>query len=234
MIELNLLPKNLCLEQKKSKKTAFNIRLPKINIPPMHIIISVIGIIFISQAILGIIGLTQKKRKVALSAELALIASQEKVATTLKEEVDVLLRKLSIIDSLTQGSLLWSEKLYDVSMALIDGVWLRSLSLGTEALQVPRAVYNAPGQATPAVQMPRQFLVLKGSAVSSSSGDETAIVGKFIDSLKNNESFFEDFDDIKLSSIQRKKKGEIELMEFTLVCYFKQGRSYFEKLAAGN
>jgi len=233
MIELNLLPKNLCLEQKKSKKTAFNIRLPKINIPPMHIIISVIGIIFISQAILGIIGLTQKKRKVALSAELASIASEREVTAILKEEADVLLRKLSIIDSLTQGSLLWSEKLYDVSMALIDGVWLRSLSLDTEVQQAQRAVY-ASGQAVPAVQMPKQFLVLEGFAVSSSSGDETAIVGKFIDSLKKNKSFFEDFEDIKLSSIQRKKSGEIELMEFTLVCYFKQGRSYFEKLAAGN
>ncbi len=56
MIELNLLPKNLRVEQKKSKKRAFNIKLPKMNIPPMHIIIGVISIIFISQAILGVIG----------------------------------------------------------------------------------------------------------------------------------------------------------------------------------
>jgi hypothetical protein len=77
---------------------------------------------------------------------------------------------------------------------------------------------------------PRQVLVLQGSAVSQSPGEEAAVVGKFMESLRNSKDFFADFEDIKLSSIQRKKLGAIEVMDFTVVCYFKKGRNYFEKL----
>jgi hypothetical protein len=104
------------------------------------------------------------------------------------------------------------------------------------------APQGVPGQAAPvygSAQMPgdtvgKQILILKGSAVSPTSEEETALVGKFIESLRNNKDFYGDFEDIKLSSIQRKKTGSMEVMDFTIICYFKSGRRYFEKLEGTN
>lgn len=214
MVDLNLLPGDLKRIQKK--RAGIKIKMPKI--VPAPLIILLISVLLLSQGSIGLLAVTQRNRLIKLNAEFGKISAQEKMALALKKEADELNRRLTIIESLTSGSLLWSKKLYDLSGAVIDGAWLTSLSLSTEELAAKGAR--------------RQAMVLRGSAVSPAPGGETAIVGKFIESLKENKGFFSDFEDIKVSSIQRKRLGEIEVMDFTIVCYFKPGRSYFEKLKA--
>jgi Tfp pilus assembly protein PilN len=229
MIELNLLPKDLKVVPKK-KKTTTNITLPKV--APVPLIISAISIILVSQLILGLFSVAQTNKLAKLSKEINQLSPQEAIAAALKKEVDELDRKFSVIDSLTSSSLIWSKKLYDLSSTLTEGVWLTSLYLTTEASEPQGGTPASQTTAyTPPQQMPpRQVLVLQGSAVSQSPGEEAAVVGKFMESLRNSKDFFADFEDIKLSSIQRKKLGAIEVMDFTVVCYFKKGRNYFEKL----
>jgi Tfp pilus assembly protein PilN len=227
MIELNLMPKDMRAFEAKKKKASLDFKIP--NIPPTPVIISVIGVIILSQIVLGLVSLLQKRQLSRISNEIAVIAPEQSIAAALKKEVDELSNKFTTIEGLTQGSLVWSKKLSDLSNTMIDGIWLSSLSLNTEMSHNAGQAYGAmPGIA----QEPgnRQTLVLTGFAISSSKAEDTAAVGKFIESLKSHNAFFKDFDDIKLSSIQRESYGNTDVMNFTLICYFKPDRSYFEKL----
>jgi len=232
MIEVNLLPSDLKTVRKKSK-SAIKIKLPKI--APTPLIIGIISFLLFCQVAFGLLAFTQRRRLLKVSKELTNTSSQGQIAVALKTEVDELSSKFSVIETLTSGSMVWSEKMSDLSKSMIDGVWLTSLYL---QLQTPEgmAAANTPSisYGKSAVASPSQVLILKGSAVSSSSGEETAIVGKFIESLRKNKDFFKDFSDIKLSSIESRKLGEVDVMDFTIVCYFKPDRSYFEKLEARN
>lgn len=220
MVDINLLPKEAVVGTKK--RLGITLKMPKIIATPL--IVGVISALLLCQVLISLLAITQRNRLIKLSAEFTEVSPLEKVAEVLKKQADELNRKLSVIESLTSDSLIWSKKFYDLSGAVIEGVWLTSLSLNVEA---PKGGADAQSKS-------RQTLVLKGSVVSPSPGGETAIVGKFIESLRSNRGFFDDFDDIKVSSIQSKRLGEIEVMDFTIICYFKLGRRYFEKLEAGN
>lgn len=228
MIELNLLPQDMRTIHKK-RKSQLDIKLPKV--APTPLIVSVITVIILSQVVLGVFSIVQQKRLASVSSKLNNIMPKYKVAEVLKQEADALNGKITVIDSLASGSLVWAEKLYDLNNSVIDGVWLRSLSLDKELPKDGRQVLSGVKMAALSRRAPeRETMVLEGSAVSSNSEAATAIVGRFIDSLKSNGDFFEDFEEIKLSSIQRQTLGETEIMNFTIICYFKPGRSYFEKL----
>jgi len=120
--------------------------------------------------------------------------------------------KLSAINELTSKSILWSKKMSDLSAAITEGVWLSELSLHDE---------KGPKN--------EQAMLLKGSVFSYTEGEEAAIIGSFINSLKYNKGFFEDFKDIKLESSRMRSIAELEVMDFSIICYFKGGRSYFDK-----
>ena len=225
MIELNLMPKDMRVSENKKKKTSFGFKVP--NMSPAPVIIGVISVIILSQIILGLISLMQKRQLISISKQISDIAPQQAIATVLKKEVDELSGKFNAIEGLTQGSLVWSKKLYDLNNAMIDGIWLSSLSLNIET-PASASPYGRAGM----TQEPgnKQTLILTGFAISSGQTEETATVGRFIDSLKKDKDFFKDFDDIKLSSIQRESYGSTDVMNFTIMCYFKPDRSYFEKL----
>jgi hypothetical protein len=227
MIELNLIPKDLQITRKKSA-SQLDIKLPKV--APIPLIVGLIGIIILSQAILGLLAVMQQKKLTVINSRLNDIMPQQKIAEALKKEVDLLSGKVTVINSLTLGSLVWANKLYDLNNAVIDGVWLNSLSLNTEKEKGSRAFTGVIKGVLSQGPDGKETLVLKGAAISSGTDAATAIVGRFIHSLKTDEDFFKDFEDIKLSSVQRETLGNTEIMNFTIICYFKSGRSYFEKL----
>jgi len=223
MIELNLLPEDMRAARKKKAMPKVNIKLPKIPIVPLII---TAGSIFIAIHLgLFIFHAIQKNRLTSLQAEKQRLMPQEADAQKLRAEVAKLSKKYAVIDSLASGGFLWSSKLSDLSQAVTDGVWLTSLYLQIEAPDQKAIALSTAG-----APVPREVMVLEGTAVSTMPGEETAIVGKFIESLKKHQGFFDDFEEIKLSSIERKKLGEVEVMKFTLFCYCKSGRSNFEKL----
>ncbi len=227
MIELNLIPKHLRIANKKSKSN-LDIKLPKV--APIPLIVGLISVIILSQVVLGMLAVMQQKKLTLVKSKLNSIMPQHEIAVTLKKEVDNLSGKVAVIESLTSGSLVWAKKLHDLNNSIVDGVWLSALSLSVEKSKNPQIFAGFNKGASPQVPVDKEMLVVNGSAVSSDSDEATAIVGRFIDSLKMNTDFFKDFDDIKLSSVQRETLGDTEIMNFTIICYFKPGRSYFEKL----
>jgi hypothetical protein len=55
-------------------------------------------------------------------------------------------------------------------------------------------------------------------------GREDGCIGPFVNALKDNQSFFSDFDEIELSKVERKKIKNTEIMDFVIICHFKKGR----------
>ena len=207
MIEINLLPEEMRKEQKTEIQQIDLSRLPLKNI-----IIIVIAALVVLQIIAATVLFIKRNSLKQLDRSLKELEPKHKIALSLKSDAQKLSSRLSTINELTSKSTLWSKKMADLSSAITEGIWLGELSLHDK---------KGPKK--------QQAMLLKGSAVSQSGGEETAMIGSFINSLKSHKGFFEDFEDIKLESSRMREIKELEVMDFTIICYFKSGRRYFDK-----
>ena len=174
MIEINLLPKEL-------KKKKIKLELPNIKFTP--IIIGVVAFIVFVQLVLSVTLMIKKGYTLKrLEAKWTVFEPKSKELLAMNEQLESLTRKVKNIDSLVAKRLSWTKKLNDLSDLMTPGVWLNSLSID-----------EVGG---------RKILSLKGS-VSSSGMDEAALIGKFMKNLKENKSFFKDFSEIALGTIQK-------------------------------
>ncbi|MFH1858597.1 MAG: hypothetical protein ABH845_06845 [Candidatus Omnitrophota bacterium] len=124
--------------------------------------------------------------------------------------------ELQVIDKALQEleqQFSWSKKLQQLSSSLVGGVWLNELSLSKRQGEETQ-------QGTKAIQ--ENILVLAGSAASP-RGDQIAQVGRFIRSLKENSGFFSDFSSVELESSKRRTIQAIEVMDFKIICTFREG-----------
>ena len=134
-----------------------------------------------------------------LEARWVLIGPKEKELLSLKKEIDSLVSRTKNIESIKKDKILWAPKLNDLSSSMIPGIWLTRLSLEEKS--------------------GKKYLCIKG-AVSSFGRDEAAMIGRFMKILKENESFFKDFSELELGTIQQAQK-DVEIMNFAINCYFK-------------
>ncbi len=111
----------------------------------------------------------------------------------------------------------WSRKLQELSDSMVHGVWLQELSVGRRRKELP-----VGSEAGAESSLEERLLILTGSAASP-KGDHTAIVARFIRSLKENEGFFADFTEVELESIKRRTIHELEVMDFKIICTFREG-----------
>jgi len=194
MIQINLLPKEL---RKKKKK----LKVPDVTLVFLPITAALVGLLILIQLIMMLAIGINKGTYARLDKEWKEILPDIKMVDALKKEVARIQAKVNAIDELMVKRILWSRKMNDLNDSLIPGIWLTKLNL-----------VSSRGS--------NEVLNLEGSA-SSAYGDETATVGKFIESLKGNESFFSDFSDIELEGMQRRVIKEIEVMNFKINGYFE-------------
>jgi len=131
-------------------------------------------------------------------------------AVKVDSSVKTLSSKADAVDKLRASRFNLSRKLNDLSDSMVTGVWLRSLDVKKG---------DVPGE--PGVL--KEVLVIEGSSVVG-EGREDGCIGPFVNSLKGNQSFFGDFDEIELSKVERKKIKNTEIMDFVIICHFKKGR----------
>jgi Tfp pilus assembly protein PilN len=217
MIEINLLPKEL---QKKKRE------LPNVSFLPM---ISVLLGIIIMAHLLLILAINLNTRSLKrLEKRWQEISPDKESADKLKYELTTMRSRIDTIDDLIQNRISWAKKLNDLNDAMIPGVWLNKLWLEKKA--VSQKVEGKKGEEknepldTEAGARPEEIIVktlhLNGSVIAA-GGEETAAIGKFIRSLKSDQGFFADFNDIESVSIQRNRLDDVEVMDFELICYFK-------------
>lgn len=228
MIEINLLPPEMKRKEPMFKPIEFgefDIR----SLPLVNIAIAT-GIILLSvHLLLFVTGIYSKSRAFKLSKQYNSILPQKNEAANLKAQIDLINKKVAAIDELMVRRFSWAKKLNDLSDSVTPGIWLSNLEydekFGERSIQLISKPVNGKGKAPAAKKATEKvmsrYLVISGYA--SSMGEQgTALIGKFIQSLKDNPGFYSDFSDIELGSIKSERMQDQEVMSFKLTCMFKQ------------
>jgi Tfp pilus assembly protein PilN len=90
----------------------------------------------------------------------------------------------------------WSEKLNKLSLNLVPGVWFNEITVG------------------------RKEISIKGSVVSLEK-KEVDLINKFVFNLKEDPEFMKDLISLDLGSVQKKKIGTFEVVDFSLTAALK-------------
>jgi len=151
------------------------------------------------------------------------ILPEKKEAEQLKLQISKMGKKVSAIDELMVKRFSWAKKLGDLNDSVTPGIWLTQLDYDERLVEKPKAVSNVSkereGRAATEKVLERHLII---SGAASSMGEEgTALIGRFIKSLKENVSFYSDFSDIELGNIKREQMSGQEIMTFKITCLFK-------------
>lgn len=203
MIEINLLPEEL------RKKKRQPLKLPKL--PALPIVAGIIGFLIFIQVLLLIMVQAKKASFNSLNKRLTSISASSAGAKALENRLKEFSSKVDAANRLSSFRFNWAKKLNDLSDSVVSGIWLRRIYVKRTASGDKSAV-------------PRQLLILEGSSIVSGA-EEPGSVGKFVNSLKENSSFFGDFDEIELTKVERRKIGRTEVIDFIIACHFKAGRN---------
>lgn len=194
MIKINLLPDRL-----KKKKKGFALSSPQL---PRETIIALVGslvvlLILLHLFLLGIL-IIEKTKLAGLNRSWKKIEPFKKQVDGIKEEIASLETKTKSFSAVTNDSkrISWAKKMNQLSDFLPSGVWLTRLSLKNSKLTI------------------------EGSAISQ-KGEEMVKVGKFTSALKSDAGFSRDFQDIELTSINRKLIKSIEVADFVITARLK-------------
>lgn len=204
MIEIDLLPKefrrrkNIPLEQIFKTKAVF----------------AVLGCLILLHLFARTVTFINTKRLDKLKASWQGLSSKKAKIDQLNVEFTRINEKIPLIKQLTSNRVLWSKKLNRISDLIIGGIWLSKLSLEQQIVQTEDA------------DEPPEYLIsliIRGSAASRTK-EEPALIGRFMQKLKDDPSFSADFAEIELGPIKKRQIAQTEVMDFILLCWFKPDR----------
>lgn len=224
MIEINLLPE----EAKKKKRSAPKIDASMIDlssVPVIKIFMAAIGAILVIQLALFIIGVISGATFKSLKLEYRDIMPKKQETENLKKQVDVTYKKVTAIDELMVKRFSWEKKLNSLSDSIIPGIWLTELQYNEKLTNVgvPKIAKRSSARKKPvqaAESTLSRYLILSGAAFSKDE-EGTAVIGRFMKSLKDDTAFYSDFSDIELGTIKREDFDGQEIMTFKITCFFK-------------
>lgn len=228
MIEINLLPQEMRKKEPRFKPIEFG-EFDIKSLPLVNIAITA-GVILISvHILLFVVGAYSKAKSSELAKKYNEAFPQMKEAMVLKDQIDLINKKVSAIDDLMVKRFSWAKKLNDLSDSVTSGIWLSNIEYDEKmsertVQQAPKPANNKKGKEYNSKQSTEKvlsrYLIISGYA--SSMGEQgTALIGKFIQSLKNNAGFYSDFNEIELGSIKSERMQDQEVMSFKLTCMFK-------------
>jgi len=197
MIEINLLPQEF---RKKGK--SYLARIPK-----KEMVLAVLGCLVLFHLFLISLTAMSAKRLKSLKKAWQELAPEKERLDGLKKQLSEINARIPLFEQLIKNRILWSEKLNQLSESIVSGVWLNELSLVTKEAQ-------AKGQLS-------KYLIIQGSCASRTK-DEPALIGRFMQNLKEDPSFSSDFAEIRLGPIKKRLISQTTVMDFILTCRFKQ------------
>ena len=228
MIEINLLPQEMRKKEPRFKSidlSEFDFK----NLPLKNIAIAAAAGLIVLHITLFAVGAYCKSKAVALAKKYSLIVAQNKEALGLKDQVDLIHKKVAAIDELMVKRFGWAKKLNDLSDSVTPGIWISNLEYDEKLTERSIQLVSKPADEKSKAPAPKQstekvmarYLVISGYA--SSMGEQgTALIGRFIQSLKDSPGFYADIYDIELGSIKSERIQEQEVMSFKLTCMFRQ------------
>lgn len=226
MIEINLLPEDIRKKKRQTASTGIS-QINLKNLPFLKIAaIAVSGLVAI-QLIVFIVGLIYGTNYSIIEKNYKEILPRKQETEKLRLQVDNMSKKVVAIDELMVKRFSWAKKLSDLSDSMTPGTWLTELGYYEKFGEISKTVKinllkKKPDveSAPPVEKVTLRYLTISGMA--SSMGEEgTALIGRFMKSLKSNSEFYSDFSDIELGTITREKVDEQEVMKFAITCLFK-------------
>lgn len=219
MIEINLLPGEF-----KKRKKAY--RLPDVTLAFMPILMGIIAFLILAHIALKLTINLNKVLYERMSRDYEEVESQKRSIKEINTENLNTKKNVTAIDALMEKKILWSLKLNQLSELIVAGVWFTRLSIDEKTivtkLKTPEGEMLIKDIKKPITEKTViHYLNIQGEA-SSLYGDELAIIGKFIEELKEDEGFFKDFSNIELGSTELHAIGDIEVMKFNIICYLKK------------
>lgn len=204
MIEINLLPEEL--RPKRTSSIDFS------QVLQAKVVFIIVGCAVALHLLLIGVGLMNNKRVNAMRLKWQGLTSKSKEIERLQKELKEVKQKVPLIEQLIENRVCWAQKLSQASNLIVSGLWLSEFSVRAEK-------EDLPGQGEQMVKM----LTIRGSAASRTK-DEPALIGIFMQNLKDDPSFSADFSDIELGPIRKRMIKDTEVMDFVLFCRFKPER----------
>jgi len=205
MIEINLLPPNLRVKKKESAK------LPSLpSLPIIPIAAGIVAFLVFLQVLLLFFIQTKAMCLDSIKKKITSISNSNKEVMDIDSRLKEISSKAEIIDKLAASRFCVARKLNELSDSMIQGVWLRNIDIRK----------SEPAGET---GVSKELLLIEGSDIVLGDNKEGAI-GKFVNSLKENESFASDFDNIEIAKEELKKVRDTEIMDFVIICHFKKGK----------
>ena len=226
MIKINLLPEDLKKQESSFTRIALSFKGREGAVK--NFVIALILILVAVHVALFFIGTRSSAIFKSLTQKYNSLLPGMIECASLKAETDITNKKAQSIDYLMANRFSWAMKLNSLSDSMTPGIWLTGLSYeekpGEVSVQVKAPSSPAGGRKettkTETKNISLRYLNISGYA--SSMGEQgTVLIGKFIKSMKENESFFGDFSEIKLESIKAEKFLDQEVMSFKITCLFK-------------
>ncbi|MDI6605880.1 MAG: PilN domain-containing protein [Candidatus Omnitrophota bacterium] len=186
MIEINLLPAELKVQKKQNSPAAVR-DLRRF----LYIIPAIIALIIILHIYLAVLMIGKNNLLHNLSKKWEAAAPQRKELEDFNKKYAAMSEDIEAIRGLGEKRIEWAQKLDRLSLDLPAGIWFRTLVL-------------KPGQFS-----------LEGSVISLQK-EEINQIKEFIENLKKDDYFFKEFDNLELSSVERRVLGSYDIIDFVL------------------
>lgn len=187
MIEINLLPDGMGLQKRRNKPAAGVPDLRRF----LYLIPAIVLLTVILHIYLAVLGIGKNNLLQALSKQWEAAAPQRRELDDFNQKYALMSESIEAIRSLGGNRVAWAPKLDSLSRNLPAGIWFKGIML-------------KPGNFT-----------LEGSVISLEK-EEMNQVKAFIENLKKDEAFTEDFDNMELGSVERRALGDFNIIDFTL------------------
>lgn len=162
----------------------------------LYLIPLVFGVLVCLHIYLATLGIVKHYHFRALNNSWQKLGPQRKILEEYKRENDAVSADAVLIQKLISQRITWSKKLNKLSLKVPSGIWFNELAF-----------------------TPTDF-ILKGSAISLQK-EELNLINKFMDSLKSDTDYFKDFNNLELSSVQRRTIASYDIVDFILVSTVK-------------
>jgi hypothetical protein len=224
MIEINLLPEEL------RKKQVTRIALPEL--PVKKALITIGCAVAVLQIFTTVLAVWVTAENGFSRQQAAALTEQTRETIELKKKSSALQGRVREYEEISRLPFRWAALLSSLTEAMTKGVWLRSLQVeeivvaapaAPQAPEAPKKSGKAPKaserRAAAAKSMTVRVMKIEGSVMAP--GQETAYVGKFLKSLKDNAEFSKIFADAELSNVTQRKIQTYEVYDFVISCRFR-------------
>ena len=199
MVQINLLPVAAKKEQKI--KTVLKIKVG----PLIFALVGVVLAVVVCWTILGIRLSGQRKQLTQRQEQLNTLRSSLKNLDRQNQDKRQFQRRLEFLEAELKREVFWAENLNRLSNLVPPGIWFKKIFLHT-AKEKRLKKYAS--------------LRIDGSVISLRGEEMIDLIGEFMNALKKDELFSEQFSEIRLLSSKRSKSGKFEIMDFSLHCQF--------------